>query len=116
MKTLAFVAGFMLVAGVLAPRIAAGDPEPSMAELSLYMFGSIAAVACATSFALASAKRRLPLKPLFALCLGAVCGFGFYGALQESFPAISLGLAVMASVCISVVVAMALPRLCPVSA
>ena len=116
MKTIAFLAGFILVAAVLAPRIAAGDPEPSMAELSLYIFGAISAIACATGFTLTSAKRRLPIEPILALCIGALCSGGFYGALQLSFPAISLDLAVLASVCVSVLVALALPPLFPASA
>ncbi len=115
MKALALVAGFIIVAAILAPRIAAGDPEPSMAELSLYIFGAISATACTTSFMFASVNRSIPAPPLFTLCLGALCSGSFYGLLQLSFPVISLGLAVLVSVFASVLVA-ALPRLFPASA
>jgi hypothetical protein len=97
----------------LAEHLGALDPEPDMATLSLFMFGSMGAVATVVSYiSTASLSRRAP-GILLGLATGALASVSFFAALALVRYGLNLWIALLAAFTAAVLLAAIAPRLGP---
>jgi hypothetical protein len=73
--------GFVLAGVPLANVIAGGDPEPSMALLSLWMLGLLGSVVAAVTYQLSSSKFQRAPKFHVSLLAGVTSALGFFSTL-----------------------------------
>ena len=105
MKLFAFLFGFLAIAFLVAPRLAAGDPEPIGAEVGLLVFGILAATPCVACFGVSAFHRSVPAPGFLAAIIGALSSGAFYLVLAMDMPtlpvAATLALALASAIAIA---------------